>query len=269
MSLVDVSKDTLSTLLKGEYNVNGKVIDLKKDIVESVNKTKTLGINPLAAWTNKFNPNYYFLNLTTTGCVEFLNDKGFNDICILNFASGIKPGGGWLNGRIAQEEDIMRKTTGYLSIASQKDFYTKNICCGDYYEHDLIYSPNVLVIKDKDFNYIEPIKISMITCPAVNAAKIQRRAEYTTHKEDFDNYIYNKMYDRIVNIIECAITFNNKNIVLGAYGCGVFKNDAEKISEIFKKVLKDLKYEEYFENIIFGIYEQNPYLLPIFEKTLS
>ena len=42
-----------------------------------------------------------------------------------------------------------------------------------------------------------------------------------------------------------------RNLVLSAFGCGVFKNDPYFVSEIFKYYLEG--YASYYDNIVFSI----------------
>ena len=41
------------------------------------------------------------------------------------------------------------------------------------------------------------------------------------------------VYNRIVGMLKCAAYFGYKNLVLGAWGCGAFGNDAHVMSDLF------------------------------------
>lgn len=45
------------------------------------------------------------------------------------------------------------------------------------------------------------------------------------------------LYERIKYILFIAAYYGYKHIVLGAWGCGAFKNDAELIAKLFEKAL--------------------------------
>ena len=72
-------------------------------------------------------------------------------VCILNFASATNPGGGVLLGSSAQEESICRCSTLYFNLATEEmytAFYEPHCKKGDpLYNYDLIYSPDVYIIK--------------------------------------------------------------------------------------------------------------------------
>jgi uncharacterized protein (TIGR02452 family) len=86
--------------------------------------------------------------------------------------------------------------------------------------------------------------ISVITAPAVN----RNKAKHASIK-DVDTV----MKYRIRNILKIAIVNDKQNIVLGAWGCGVFGNSPKNIATDFKEVL-DEGYKDYFNNIVFAIY---------------
>lgn len=81
-----------------------------------------------------------------------------NKIGILNFASAKHPGGGYLNGAQAQEESVARSSTLIPSLTSQiaKPFYTlhRHDPQAGYYSHSMIYSPNVLLLRDDDGEFL-------------------------------------------------------------------------------------------------------------------
>lgn len=44
-----------------------------------------------------------------------------------------------------------------------------------------------------------------------------------------------------------------KNIILSAFGCGVFKNEPDIMSKFFYKILVKEGYSNYFDNVVFSI----------------
>lgn len=47
---------------------------------------------------------------------------------------------------------------------------------------------------------------------------------------------------------------NHKTLILGAWGCGVFQNDANEIAEMFNDLLKG-EFANCFERVIMAIYD--------------
>jgi len=60
-----------------------------------------------------------------------------------------------------------------------------------------------------------------------------------------------------------------KTLVLGAWGCGVFRNDPEIIAGMFQELLFG-KYRGQFKRVVFSIYSKNErFILPFQEKFTS
>ena len=166
------------------------------------------------------------------------------NVAMLNFADALIPGGLVEHGEITQEENICRCSNLYESLTLDK-------CINGYYEHNrkllsiyphytnaLIYSYDTLVFKD-DISYerIEPKYIDVITCPAPCGGNTRNLA--------------NLIEERIEGIIKSAIYHQAEVLVLGAWGCGAFGQDAEVMGELFGKVLT--KYSRFFRIIDFAI----------------
>lgn len=166
-------------------------------------------------------------------------DKYPNSV-ILNFASAKNPGGGFLRGTVAQEETLARSSNLYPSLIIHKEFYSNNE--PPYYSDKAIYSPHVLFFKNDYGDYTgESKSCSVITCAAPNL-----------NSGDYDlNKVKDEFLNRIAKVLKIAILNEEENIILGAWGCGVFKNPPELVAECFKQILKT--YRTCFEKIIFAI----------------
>lgn len=207
-------------------------------------------------------PNYFVFNDTTIEGALFLFG-GNNKVGILNFASAIKAGGGWINGRVAQEEDIMRKTTLFPSLVIQDEFYKEHTKDNPFYSDTMIYSPNVYIIKDKNFQYCTLKEINVVTSAAINLTDIRNNTTLNNYLNSYNSnnnidLVNEIMTKRMQRILLTFIENNIKNIVLGAFGCGVFGQDANNIANIWKYLLKDKHLEKYFDNIVFAVLDNSP-----------
>jgi len=190
----------------------------------------------------------------TLECVQkyyIPNDKK-RKIGVLNFASAKNPGGGVKTGARAQEESICRASTLYPCLTTEflKDnYYSYNIKKQFENSDKIIYIPNITVFKSddevfpKEFDEKYWYNIDVITCAAHNQKK------YNVDNEKLKEINYNK----IKAIIECAIENNVDILILGAFGCGAFRNDPIIVSKEFKKILIDEGYYKYFEKVHFAI----------------
>ncbi|MGF7535574.1 TIGR02452 family protein [Bacillus mexicanus] len=151
----------------------------------------------------------------------------------MNFASAKNPGGGFLRGSNAQEESLARSSGLYVSISTQQKMYEESKKCKNaMYTDYMIYSPDVPVFRDDDGGLIEPYNVSFITSPAVNTGIVKSRDKHITQY-----HIDIVMKKRIEKILAAAIVNGHKHIVLGAFGCGVFKNSPEIVAKYFDEIL--------------------------------
>ena len=58
----------------------------------------------------------------------------------------------------------------------------------------------------------------------------------------------------------------DRKIILGAFGCGVFGNDAADVADIFYTLLKNEGFEKYFEHIAFSVYDPKGWQYNIFKR---
>lgn len=193
-------------------------------------------------------PRYEVVNESVVNTIlRFGNEK-----CgILNFASAKNPGGGFLNGSLAQEEAIAISSDLYNSQLQARTFYDINKSCKTaLYTHNMIYSRNITFIRDGNMKLLaSPITSNVLTSPAVNAGA------YYKNENGKKSTVLAVMEERMRYILRVFATKGNRTIILGAYGCGVFKNETSDVVNIFHKLLKDEKLEQHFENIVFAVYD--------------
>lgn len=86
--------------------------------------------------------------------------------------------------------------------------------------------------------------VDVITCAAPYIAK-RKYTNKTALKELFKG--------RIKNIFEVAIDNEVEVIILGAFGCGAFKNPPEVVAKTFHEMIEENNYGNYFKKIVFAI----------------
>ena len=129
---------------------------------------------------------------------------------------------------------------------------TKNFAL---YTNRALYNPDVLFIRDD-----EEIYVDVITCAAPNKTVAQKYCG----KSDFD--CNSAMVERIHFMLDIAKEEEVNTLILGAWGCGVFGNNAEFVANSFKKEL-EAYYTDTFENIIFAIPGGTNYI--VFKRVFS
>jgi uncharacterized protein (TIGR02452 family) len=162
-----------------------------------------------------------------------LDFRGNGKTAILNMASNRRAGGGVINGAKAQEECLFRCTDLYKTMTM--DFYPLKLAHG-------LYTTDTLIFKDARYNILEePMYVDTISVPAINLNKLSmERDVYEIITEDKINFIYN-----------LAAAHHVDNLILGSWGCGVYKNDPDFISKLFLKVLQEKGYK--FKKVVFGV----------------
>ena len=137
----------------------------------------------------------------------------FGKTAILNMASERRKGGGVKNGAMAQEECLFR-CSNLFTISDE--FYPLGPL-------EYVYTQDATFIKDRHYDVIQPIICDVITMPAINLNKYEYSEPLTSLK--------------IIGIIDSAIENDCENLILGAWGCGVFGNNPEIMANLFIKTI--------------------------------
>lgn len=174
-------------------------------------------------------------------------------VAVLNFANPHFPGGGVKNGAMAQEECLCRSSNLYLCLNAKnvyEDYYLYNRNIKNRFFSDrLIYTKNVTVFKDdSDVPQLMPksdwFQVDVITCAA----------PYIANRKYTNKTVLKKLFkSRIKNIFESAIDNDVDVLVLGAFGCGAFKNPPKIVAKAFHEVIDENNYSKYFKKIVFAI----------------
>lgn len=165
--------------------------------------------------------------------VEALYDLSSDDgkIAVLNFASYKSPGGMFMEGSIAQEEALCHESDLYNILSSDRlvnMFYKENRrqLNRGLYNSNLLYVPDVVFMHQKERRLAD-----VITAAAPNKGTAQKYQHVSDEECDLT------MRRRIQHILLAAIDEGVDTIILGAFGCGVFRNDPGTVAHIFKEEL--------------------------------
>ena len=182
-------------------------------------------------------------------------------VCVLNFASSTNPGGGVAHGASAQEECLCRCSTLYNCLNTRtmwNGFYTPHRRFGNpLHNDDIIFTPDVQVLKDDDYNLLEqPFAVDVITCAAPNL----RERPTNAYNLGDGNQAAMITAEQLLALHEqrarriMAVAEQNKAevLILGAFGCGAFCNDPQVVAQAYKNVLP--KFIHHFRTIEFAVY---------------
>ena len=167
---------------------------------------------------------------------------------VLNFANNHAAGGAPYSAG-AQEESLCRCSTLLPCLqALYGPFYKKHM--DEYGRHivdemgsdDLIYTPDVVVFKTDErtdpicpqmMDRSEWYKVDVITCAAPD---LRNMRHIPANYEEV-------IFSRVKKILDVAAKERVEALILGAWGCGAFKNDPVVVSMAFHSLLKNYNFE--------------------------
>lgn len=90
---------------------------------------------------------------------------------------------------------------------------------------------------------------SVITAPAPNAGQVLRRDSNALPD------IEKALRQRVGYVLAVARDNGHRSLLLGAWGCGVFRNDASMVADAFGQWLESSRFHGCFDRVVFGIYD--------------
>ena len=270
---IKMLQDTLSVLRQGYYWAKGKRVSVKLSPAEMEEVVVYLprDIEELAADTSF--PHVHVLGRVGVACentdsytlarkraedADLLLGKDHQPVLVLNLANPVNPGGGVRRGTVAQEEDLCRKSSLLLSLESEaaKAYYQYNSSLHTFMGSDAVMiTPKVEIIKDERGEPLpESVVVSVMTCAA---PMLSHGMEGLTEREYED-----MVYRRITGMLKVAARLGYRMLILGAFGCGAFHNDARIVSDLFYKAMKDfdddgMRLADCFRRVDFAVLDRS------------
>jgi uncharacterized protein (TIGR02452 family) len=180
--------------------------------------------------------------------------EGDAGVAVLNFASARNPGGGYLGGAKAQEEDLCRQSLLLSCLLSAREYYAAHRADADLlYSDRVIWSPLVPVHRGDDGGLLaRPHLVSFLTCPAPNAGEVLRRDPAAGPR------IRETLRRRAGRVLEVAAHHGARRLVLGAWGCGVFRNSPQEVADAFHTRLgPEGDYRDVFDTVVFAVWDRS------------
>ncbi|POX38169.1 TIGR02452 family protein [Streptomyces sp. Ru73] len=174
-------------------------------------------------------------------------------VAILNFASARNPGGGYLNGAQAQEEAVCRGSALYACLREVPEFYAAHRAePSPFYSDRVILSPGVPVFRDDRGRLLDaPYEAGFLTAAAPNAGVIARR-----RPEDLAA-VPGALAVRAERVLEVAAASGHRALVLGAWGCGVFRNRPADVAAAFAALLRPGgRFHGRFGHVVFAVLDR-------------
>lgn len=251
MDRAATARETVRIVEDGGYtSPSGAWVDLRADVDAAMRGTLLYRPGePAEAGTTRRSsaPPTIIVTPETTGAAAMRLARAGHDLVLLDFASAKNPGGGFLGGAQAQEEDLARCSALYACQCTQPDYYANNRREPSMlYTDHLIYTPRVPFFRGEDGVLLDaPFVASVITSPAPNAG------EHRARVPDDDASIRAVLQRRAAQVLAVAARHGHRTLVLGAWGCGVFRNDPVVVAEVFADLLGEPRG---FEHVVFAVY---------------
>lgn len=189
---------------------------------------------------------------STFAAIRRLRQEARTNIGCLNFASAKNPGGGFLNGAEAQEEALSRASALYDCLLGVPEYYARNRASQSCLYLDIVIAtPDVPFFRDDDGLLLEePLLASVVTAPAPNAGAVMN------NEPDRVAEVAPTLRRRAELVLHAAAHAGIEHLVLGAWGCGVFRNDPRMVARTFADLLgPGSPWAVHFKKITFAIFD--------------
>ncbi|KAF2190108.1 hypothetical protein K469DRAFT_699702 [Zopfia rhizophila CBS 207.26] len=214
----DSLKEEISTLSLGSTGESQKDQGLAKSITIRIVATDTL----TAAHMLTFPPDQ-----------TRQKQKGKQNVCILNMASPLRPGGGVLSGATSQEEFLCARTT---LLPSLKESYYRLPEIGGVFTKDVLVfrGSGPLGSSDEEFGPRERYWIDVVSAGMLRFPELEgdENEEKRLNRKD------REMVERKMKaVMRICCSKGVKKLVLGAWGCGAYGNPVGEVARAWRKVL--------------------------------
>jgi len=182
------------------------------------------------------------VNADTIGAtIELANNSTtLMPVCVLNMANAQLPGGGWMRGALAQEEALCYRTS--LAFSLKRYYYPLP-------EREGIYSPRILVFRESIKNghdWVDLRNPKGLSVAAVVSVGAVCRPAIIRDANGNERYVSSKdralMEEKMRVILRMAARNRHRQIVLGAFGAGAFKNPKDEVAKMWKNVLLETEF---------------------------
>ncbi|MFG2616386.1 TIGR02452 family protein [Streptomyces sp. NPDC048507] len=262
--LREIARENAMILAAGEYRTRtGRPVSLAAALAEAKAGTRIYGPNRVipdrGAVGGTHRTAFEVTGESSTVAARRLAARG--PVAVLNHASARNPGGGYVRGAKAQEEALCRASALYETLLEAREYYeTHRAGRSTFYTDRVIHSPGVPVFRDDRGDLLEtPFRAGFLTSPAPNAGTIRRQEPERAHE------IPAALARRAERILEVAALHGYGRLVLGAWGCGVFRNDPAQVAQAFRALLTG-RFAGTFEEVAFGILDRDPAPRRAFER---
>lgn len=188
-----------------------------------------------------------------------LKEQGYNP-AVLNMASRRNPGGGVVTGAGAQEETLFRRTNLFRSLYQFAPYAEQYGIRRSRHQYPLdrnyggVYTPDAIYFREseqKGYALLEePVSLSFITVAGMN------RPDLTVDGMIADHHV-GPIKNKIRTIFRMGLVHGHDSLVLGALGCGAFRNPPRHVARLFLEVMDEPEFKNRYRLIVFAILDDH------------
>lgn len=189
-----------------------------------------------------------------------LAEAGFRP-AVLNMANRQHPGGGVISGCRAQEESLFRRSTLALALypfdARNAQYAGLPMRARAYplnRDEGSIHSPGIVFFRGPEREGCpfleEPFALDVVTVPAINRPTLAAPEELCpAHAAATQR--------KLRAILRACAHGGDDAIVLGAFGCGAFRNPPAHMARLFREVFAEAEFRGVFRRLVFAILDDH------------
>jgi len=220
----------------------------------SQNNYSTIASNNLASWkqqSKKYNDSKVVVTSSDWGDATLDSTKKHGIIhSVLNMANSIIPGGGNKIGCAAQEENMFRRSN--CSLYDCPEIYSQDMTNLLSASQNSVYldvnNPRICIRGPENLNEND-LGYAWLESHNIFPFLEMRASAQNLNSERWNEAECEK---RISAQFLTLLKNNIKHVVLGAFGCGCFKNPPEFVANCYKKQI--LQHQNNFDAVVFAIY---------------
>jgi uncharacterized protein (TIGR02452 family) len=228
-------------------------------------------LSPLASGQNVGSTIFGTVEMDTFRAGAALLRQGWQNVAVLNMANEYNCGGAWCQKPGSQEEDLLRCSSLPLSLWPRRlpeDYRMPEFdallprakTIYPFAEAGVVYSPDVFVSRGREGQLLPAAQRFNVSVVSSAAQDLRDRDHY---RGPFDRRLTT---EKMRSMLWAAAHHGHRALVLGAYGCGAFKNDAARIADLFRRLLgAGGEFEGRFDVVIFAVIK-NAYNLQVFSS---
>ena len=198
-------------------------------------------------------------NIDCLLAAENLLNEGYHP-AVLNMASRQNPGGGVQNGAGAQEENLFRRSNLFQSLYQFAPFASNFGLHKSKYQYPLdrnfggIYTPHATVFRGTEqdgYPLLDtPYLMSFIAVAGINRPAL-------ASPERIAPELVEPIKNKIRTIFRIGLLHGHDSLVLGALGCGAFRNSPSHIARLFHEVMEEKEFKNKYRLLLFAILDDH------------